>query len=305
MWTNTKRVVRYGLVGFIRNGFVSLAAVFIMVITLFTILWVIIIGSGFQSALYWLTDQVEITIYFAPDASGEQIGQVRSAVVALSQVASTTLVSREEALARFKERHASDQVTMEALAELADNPLGAALEVRAKETKDYAAIASYLSDQQKKGTAPGIDTVNYQQNEHAIEQMTNFINALRLFGLTAGLILAAAALLISFNTIRLAIYTSRDEIGVMNLVGAGGWFVRGPFLVSGVLYGLVGGVIVLALSYPLAVAIGPGSESFFPNFNIFTYYTSQFAYIFFVVIGSGVLLGVTSSYLAVRRYLKM
>ena len=303
-WTNIKRVTRYGLVGFIRNGFVSLAAVFIMMITLFTILWVLMIGAGFQSALHWLTEQVDVTVYFTTDASQAQIEQVRKQVVALHEVASSVLISREDALARFKERHANDQVTMEALAELGDNPLGAALEVRAKETSQYASIAKNLSDFQKNTSASGIDKINYQQNEHAITQMTSFIDALRVFGLTAGLILAAAALLISFNTIRLAIYTSRDEIGIMNLVGAGTWFVRGPFLVSGILYGLCGGLITLLLSYPLALALGPGSEGFFPNFNIFTYYTGNFALLLLVVMGGGILLGALSSYLAVRRYLK-
>ena len=303
-WTNIKRVTRYGFVGFIRNGFVSLAAVFIMIITLFTILWVLMIGAGFQSALHWLTEQVDITVYFEPGATPEQIGQVQKRLAALPEVASSALISREEALAQFKLRHANEQITMQALSELGDNPLGAAIEVRAKETSQYAGIAKNLADFQKSSSASGIDKVNYQQNEQAITQMTSFINALRVFGLTAGLILAAAALLISFNTIRLAIYTSRDEIGIMNLVGAGTWFVRGPFLVSGVLYGLCGGLVTLLLSYPLALTLGPGSEGFFPNFNIFTYYTSNFALLLLAVMGSGILLGAFSSYLAVRRYLK-
>ena len=303
-WTNIKRVTRYGLVGFIRNGFVSLAAVFIMTITLFTILWVIIVGAGFQSALHWLTQQVDITVYFTPDAGADEIGQMQKQIAALPEVVSTTLISREDALARFKERHAGDTLTLEALGELGNNPFGAALEVRAKETAQYASIASYLAELQKKGSAPGVDKVNYQQNATAIEQMTSFINALRIFGITAGLILAAAALLISFNTIRLAIYTSRDEIGIMNIVGAGNWFVRGPFLVSGILYGISGGLITLLLTYPLALSLGPSSEGFFPDFNIYTFYASNFALLLLLVLGSGVLLGILSSYLAVRRYLK-
>src|SRR3989344_7787959 len=153
MWTTIKRVARYGFVGFIRNGFVSLAAVFIMTITLFTILWVLIVGAGFQSALAWLSDQVDITVYFVPDARVEQIAQVRDQGVALPQVASTTLMSRDEALARFKERHASDQLTMQALSGLGENPFGAALEVRAKETSQYASIAKVLTDMQQGGAA--------------------------------------------------------------------------------------------------------------------------------------------------------
>ena len=112
-----------------------------------------------------------------------------------------------------------------------------------------------------------------------------------------------ASVLIAFNTIRLAIYTARDEIGVMNLVGAAHWYVRGPFMVAGVLYGVVSGVVVLLLLYPITIWLGPGSERFLGNFNVFTYFTSSFPMIFLVVMLSGVALGALSSYLAVRRYL--
>jgi cell division transport system permease protein len=289
MWTNLKRVARYGVVGFIRNGFVSLAAVFIMTITLFTILWVLIVGAGFQTALTWLTSQVDVSVYFAPNATPDQIQALKDQVDALPQVASTTLISAEAALAAFKDRHANDQLELQALSELGENPLGPALEVRAKETSQYNAIAKYLSDLQQNGAggASAIDKVNYQQNEQAISKLSNFINALRSFGLVAGAILAAAAILITFNTIRLAIYTARDEIGIMNLVGAGRWYVRGPFLVAGILYGIVGSIVVLLISYPLAAWLGPSSEAFFGTFNIFTYYTSHFSLLFFATLATG------------------
>jgi cell division transport system permease protein len=110
--------------------------------------------------------------------------------------------------------------------------------------------------------------------------------------------------LIAFNTIRLAIYTSRDEIGVMNLVGAGRWYVRGPFLIAGVLYGLIAGVVVLFMLYPLTAWMAAGSERFFGGaFNVFAFYLQNFVYLFFVLIGTGVALGVLSSFLAIRRYL--
>ena len=306
-WTNVKRVARYGLVGFIRNGFVSLAAVFIMTITLFTILWVVIVGAGFETALSWLSGQVDVTVYFTQSATDDQVQSLRDQVDALPQVASTTLISADQALEQFKERHANDQLELQALSELGENPLGPALEVRAKETDQYGAIAKYLSDLQQSGAggASAIDKVNYEQNEEAISKLSNFVKALRTFGLAAGAILAAAAILITFNTIRLAIYTARDEIGIMNLVGAGRWYVRGPFLVAGILYGVVGSIIVLVASYPLAAWLGPSSETFFSTFNVFSYYTSHFSLLFFITLGTGIVLGALSSLLAVHRYLRM
>lgn len=305
LWVNVKRVARYGLVGFIRNGFVSLAAVLIMTITLFVVAALLISGAALNSVLTTLTNQVDVTVYFTPTATSDQIAQIQKQLAALPQVATTTFISRDQALANFQARHAGDQLTMQALQELGDNPLGAALEVRAKETSQYATIATYLEGQQASGANAAIDKVNYQQNENAIKRLSSIIDTSRTLGWAIGIILAAASLLITFNTIRLAIYTSRDEIGVMNIVGAGRWYVRGPFIVAGVLYGLVAGLVVLLALYPITLWLGESSQAFFGNFNVLSYFISNFILFFFTIFGCGIALGAASSFLAVRRYLKM
>lgn len=305
LWINVKRVARYGLVGFIRNGFVSLAAVFIMTITLFVAAALLISGAALTSVLASLTNQVDVTVYFTPDATPSQIQQIQQELAALPQVATTTYISADQALADFQARHADDQLTMQALQELGDNPLGAALEVSAKDTSQYQTIATYLQQQQGSGAGTAIDKVNYQQNETAITRLSSIIDTSRKLGLAVGIILALASLLITFNTIRLAIYTARDEIGVMNIVGAGKWYVRGPFLVAGVLYGVVAGVIVMLLLYPITLWLGTPSEAFFGTFNVFSYFIDNAALFFAVIFGCGIALGALSSYLAVRRYLRM
>ncbi len=300
-----KRVARYGLIGFIRNGFVSLAAILIMTITLFVASTLLISGAALNSVLKQLTDKVDVTVYFTTGASDDQITQMQKSLEALPEVATVTYISRDEALAAFQARHENDQLTMQALSELGQNPLGASLEVRAKETSQYEAIAKYLSDQQSSGTEVGasIDTVNFYQNKTAIDRLTNIINTSKSIGGALALILGLASLLIAFNTIRLAIYTAREEIGVMNLVGASHWYVRGPFMIAGVLYGTISGLIVLILLYPLTLWLGPGSERFLGTFNVFSYFVNAFPLMFLVVMGSGIALGALSSYLAVRRYL--
>jgi len=305
LWLNIKRVARYGLVGFIRNGFVSLAAILIMTITLFVVALLLIAGAALSSVLATLTDQVDVTVYFTPAATMDQINQIQQQLSALPQVATTTYISRDQALAAFQARHAGDQLTMQALQELGDNPLGAALEVRAKDTSQYATIAKYLENVQGAGPGTAIDTVNYQQNQAAISRLSNIINTSRALGLAIALFLAVSTLLITFNTIRLAIYTARDEIGIMNVVGAGRWYVRGPFIVAGVLYGLISGLVVLIVLYPLTLSFGAGSQAFFGTFNVFTYFTANFLLFFFTIFACGIGLGALSSYLAVRRYLKM
>ncbi|OGG69467.1 hypothetical protein A3F27_01025 [Candidatus Kaiserbacteria bacterium RIFCSPHIGHO2_12_FULL_53_13] len=306
LWINTKRVARYGFIGFIRNGFVSLSAVLIMSITLFVVAGLMISGAALDSTLKQLKDKVDVSVYFTTKATDSQIADVRKALENLPEVASVAYVSREEALAQFRERHKNDQLTLQALDELSDNPLGASLEVRAKETSQYEAIAKFLEVQQGEGGAAGtaIDKVNFYQNKTAIDRLTSIIETSSRLGSVITLVLGLASLLISFNTIRLAIYTSRNEIGVMNIVGASRWYVRGPFMVTGVLYGVLSGLIVLILLYPITFWLGPASERFFGTFNVFSYYTDAFPRLFITVIGSGIALGALSSFLAVRRYLE-
>lgn len=305
-WINAKRVARYGVAGFVRNGFISLAAVLIMTITLFVLAGLMMAGAALSSTLQELTNKVDVTVYFSTSATEQQVFDVRSSLEVLPEVASVAYVSREQALADFRERHANNQLTIQALDELGENPLGAALEVRAKETSQYESIANYLSSQQESAVGSGalIEKVNFYQNKTAIDRLTDIIDTSRTLGFAIAIILGVASVLIAFNTIRLAIYTARDEIGVMNIVGANRWYVRGPFMIAGILYGVVAAVVVLLLLYPLTIWLGPGSERFFGTFNVFEYFTVQFPLIFLVVMGSGIALGALSSFLAVRRYLK-
>lgn len=288
-----------------RNGFVSLSAVLIMTITLFVVGALIIFGAAMQAVLTDLTNKVDITVYFLPSATQAQVDDMKRNLESLPQVASVTPETPEEALAQFRERHKDNQVELQALDLLNTNPFGPALEIRAKQTSQYESVAKYISDQQSANQqlASVIHDVNFYRNKTAIDKLTDIIQASQRIGAAVALVLGIASLLIAFNTIRLAIYTSRDEIGVMNLVGAAHWYVRGPFMIAGILYGIVSAVIVLVLLYPLSAWLGPASEQFFGVFNVFTYFVDTFSYLLLVIMGSGIALGALSSYLAVRRYL--
>ncbi len=304
LWVNVKRVARYGLISFVRNGFVSFTAVLIMTITLFVVAFLIISSAALSDTLKQLTEKVDVTVYFTTEASEDAIMSMKSALSALPEVAVVTYISRDSALSIFRERHKGDQLTLQALEELGENPLGASLEIRAKQTSQYESIANFLEAQQKAGgSGAGIDKVNFFQNKTAIDRLTNIIETSRRIGIAIALVLGLSTVLIAFNTIRLAIYTAREEIGVMNIVGAGHWYVRGPFMIAGILYGIVSGLIVLLILYPLTLWLGPASEQFFGTFNVFTYFIDAFPILFLIIIVSGVGLGALSSYLAVRRYL--
>lgn len=302
-WVTTKRVARYGLIGFIRNGFVSLSAIVIMVLTLFVIALFLIFGAALDSTLKLLSEKVDINVYFTPTATEEQVMNIKSALETLPEVQHVSYTNRDQALAEFRERHKNEASTIQALDQLSENPLGASLSIRAKETSQYASIASFLDAQQRTTAESGITKVNYFQNQQAIERLASFIETSRTVAIAVAVFLAGASIMIAFNTIRLTIYTARDEIGVMNLVGASRWYVRGPFMIAGILYGVIATLIVLLILYPLTAWMGPASETFFVTFNVFDYFINSFTYLFFSLMGAGILLGALSSYLAIRRYL--
>jgi cell division transport system permease protein len=307
LWLNTKRVIRSGFINFWRNGFVSLASILVMVITLFVIGSIIFTSALLTSSLNQIKDKVDINVYMATNAQEGDIMSLKTNLESLPEVQGVEYISREQALQNFKDRHANDELTLQALDELEDNPLGAVLNVKARETSQYENIATYLQGKNilSREGVPFVDKVNYTQNKTAIEKLTNIIDAGQKLGLILSLLLAIISILITFNTIRLAIFISRDEISVMKLVGASNKYIRGPFVVIGIMYGVVAAVITLILFYPATYWLGQSTANFFTGINIFNYYLVNFAQIFAIIILSGIIIGAVSSFLAVKKYLNV
>lgn len=306
MWVAFKRVVKSGAVGFWRNAFVSLASVFVMTIALFVVGSIMMVDQLLGASLQQIESKVDINVYFTVDAPETEIQALQTRLESLPEVAEVTYTTRDEALSEFRERHQGDELTIQALEELGENPLGASLAIRANNTGQYEGIARFLEEQKaaESPQAPVIDRVNFVKNREAIDKLSSIIGVVERASIVAMIILVAAAVAITFNTIRLAIYTTREEIGVMRLVGASNTFIRGPFMLQGILYGAVSGVLAIIIMYPILIWLGPGTEAFF-QFNIFSYFLSNFGYIFLVIVGSGIMLGLISSALAVSRYLRV
>ena len=308
-WVTVKRIFRAGFLDFWRNGFVSLASILVMTVTLFVVGMTFFAGVILQSTLQELRDKADVSVYFTVDAPEDQIMQLQKSLQALPQVQSVTYISADDALAAFRELHQDDQLTLQALQELGDNPLGAELDIKAKDISQYDAISQFLEQQQSAQTGQPsiIDKINYFDAQHreALDRLQSITDSAGRLGFIIILVLVLITIAISFNTLRLAIYTSREEIQVMRLVGAGSFYIRAPFMVEGVLYGLISGVITLLVFYPLTYWLGESTENFFGGINVFSYYISHFLLFFAIILGTGVVLGAVSSYLAVRRYLKI
>lgn len=307
-WVKIKRILRAGFFSFWRNGFVSLSSILVMVVTLFVIGSVIFSSVVLKSTLDQLKEKVDINVYFITSANEADILAMQKSIEGLPEVLPPVeYVSREQALADFKKRHENDEFTLQALDELGENPLGATLNIKAKDPSQYEGIARFIESKSAStvGANSIIDKVNYYQNKEAIDRLTKIINSANRMGFILTLFLVIISILITFNTLRLVIYMSRDEISVMKLVGASNRHIRGPFFVAGSIYGFLSAILTLMIFYPVTLWLGGATADFFVGLNVFNYYIANFGEIFLIIAGSGVAIGSISSYLAVRKYLKV
>lgn len=302
-----KRVSRTGFFNFWRNGTVSLASVLVMMVTLSVIMFIIFAGAILDRSLDELRGKVDINVTFVTTAPEEDILNIKNSLESLPEVSLVTYISREAALESFRERHQNDQAILAALAELNDNPLGASLNIKAKDPAQYQSVAEYLQGKNilSKDGVSIVDRINYYQNKIAIDKLTNIIAAADTLGFAITLFFIAISVLIAFNTIRLTIYIARDEISVMRLVGASNTYIQGPFIVVGIIYGLVAGIVTLLVFLPLTYWLGAATQNFFIGINVFSYYLKHFPQIFLIILISGIGIGAVSSSLAIRKYLRI
>jgi len=307
VFTSTRRIMKAGFVNFWRNAVVSISAIFVMSVALFVIGSTILSSVFLESTLTSIKEKVDINIYFNADAQEKDIFVMKRGLEALPEVDHIEYVSRDTAIANFKTRHANDYLMTQALDELADNPLGAILNIKAKDPSQYEAIAKHITDEQE-AAGPGgglIYSVNYAKNKEVIDKLTGISAGVERVSLALLLVLIIIAIVITFNTIRLAIYIAREEIAIMRLVGATNMFVRGPFIVEGMMYGVVAAIIATGLFYPATLWLKGATESFYGGVDLFSYYLGNLSQIFLVLLSAGVFLGAVSAFLAVRRYLKV
>ena len=304
--TNLKRIFKTGFVNFCRNSLVSFSAIFVMIVTLTVILSLFLSKVLLNSALNQIKDKIDINVYTTIDASPDEIFNLKEVLETLSEVESIEYVSREQALLNFKERHRNDNLTLQALEELDENPLGAVLNINAKEINQYAGIASFLESEAVlfDGNDSIIEKVNYYDNKIIIDKLNKIISASKSFGFAAAIILIIISILITLNTIRLTIFISKKEIEIMRLVGAGNNFIQGPFLIEGIIYGLASAVSTMIIFYLFLLWTNPFIENIF-FLDLLSYFIRHTFSIFFSLVAIGSVLGISSSILAIRTYLKI
>ena len=301
MATALYRLIRYGFQTFWRQRLLTVATMVVILLALLVFQGLIISGVVGNTALNAIQDKIDISVYFKTNTPEDEILRVKRELEDVEEVKEVEYVSRDQAYQRFQERHQGDETITKALEELEENPLSASLNIKAKNPEEYASVASFLesivSDEL-------VENITYNQNQAVIDRLGALIRVSRQVGVLAAIFLTVVAVLVSFNTILLGIYSNRDEIAVMRLVGASNLYVRGPFVVMGIIYGIITSLLSLLLTAPVIFLSSPYVRLFIPEMHLAGYFTSNMFSLLFYQLAFGIGIGILSSFIAIRRYLK-
>ncbi|MEK7664629.1 MAG: permease-like cell division protein FtsX [Patescibacteria group bacterium] len=304
MLTNFKRIFKFAINDFSRNKGISVAAVFVLIVTIMLATSLLFFQAATNFLILQIQEKIDITAYFREDVEEEDILKARDEILKISpDIKNVEYVSKDQAMQIFTENHKNDDVFLKALEEVGTNPFLPSLNIKTSgDPAQYQEIANIL---QASEFGEIIDRVDFSQKKNTIEKIFSITSNVNNSGLLLSLILVIVAVLVVFSTIKLAIDGSKEEIGTMKIVGASNWFIRGPFIVQGAIYGFLAFLVCILISFLLTYFINQKLEAVLPGFNIFNYFLNNFWFFALIQLIFGVGLGVSSSFIVVRRYLNV
>lgn len=298
MLTNFSRIFRTALQQMQRHGWHTVAAMSVISLTFFVISLFILVGLGSNVVLNFFEKQPQMIVFFKKDVTEARIQEVRQALEETGKVATVHYTNKEDALAFYKKQTQSDPALTQ---NLSSNIFLASLDVSPKELKDIDSLAAVVKD---KKYEQFIDEVSYPRN--VTDRLVSWTSTGRLIGLGLIGFLVLVSFLIMLVTIGLNIASYQEEISVMRLVGASNWFIRGPFVLEGIIYGVVASVLAVGIVYMTLPWVAPRLQSWFSGINIFPIpVLPVFGGMLLFEILLGILLGVIGSVVAMRRSLKV
>lgn len=302
MFVVIKRVFRTAWQGLVRNNWLSFACIAMLTISLMIFSSILIFNNASNNLINILKEKMDISIYFKRDVPEEDILRIRDDLIGNEKIAKIEYISQEEALKIFEQKSNRNPAIKKALDKLGENPLAASLNIKAKDTAYYTTIIDDINNSAFKDK---LITVDLMENQSVIKRINSLSTGIKLSSLLAIIVAAILSILISFNTIRMAIYSLKGEIEIMKLVGASNWFIRWPFLLEGAIQGLIASLIAILILMPLIMWISPKAESFISEINVSLYFWSHFWYIFLYQTLFGIFLGIVASFWAINKYLKI
>lgn len=302
-----ERIIKTGAVNFVRNISLSIAATAVMVVTLTIVLFSVIANATFNHTINEITDRIDISIYLKDTVTPEQRDQLIGKLKGLSNVREVGYVSKEQALENYQKDNQDNLELMLAISQT-DNPLPATIQVKPVDPVKIDDIRQVVETPDIKALQSN-ETSYSGDRKQAIDKITNATSFLTKAVVVGIAVFAIISMLIIFNTIQMAIFNRRDELTIMRLLGASTWYIKGPFIVETMLYGIVSAVISLSLTHILfTIADQTFGASSLGILDI-KYATQFFNDHFFAFLGmqlaAGMAIGAISALIATRRYLKL
>jgi cell division transport system permease protein len=300
------RIVKAGCQNFVRNLTLAVAAMAVMIITLTIILFSVIANATFANTIKQITDRIDISVYLKDDVTDDERNKLISDVKNISNVKSVEYVSKDKALEDYKRANANNLDLLLAISQT-DNPLPASLRIKPNDPNKIEEIRTFLERGDVKALQS--DETSYSgDRKEAIDKITAATRFIGQAGIAGVIVFTLVSMLIIFNTIRMAIFNRRDELQIMRLLGASTSFIRGPFIVETVLYGIIAALISVSLCETLFSVSANAFDASSLGLLDITFANDYFAKHFWIILTAqlaiGILIGAVSSYIATRRYLK-
>ncbi|MGF7228931.1 MAG: cell division protein FtsX [Candidatus Saccharibacteria bacterium] len=300
------RIVKTGLVNFVRNAWLAVAAMAVMTVTLTIVLFSVVTNATFANTIAQITDKIDVSVYLQDGLSTTQTQSFLNGIKALPNVKSVNYLTKDQALAAYQKQNAGNQQLLSAIS-ATDNPLPATIQIKPRDLNKMQDIKNYLS--KPANVALQSDNPSYSgDRKAAIDKITHATNILRQAGIFAVVIFAIISVLIIFNTIQMAIFNRRDELTIMRLLGASTWFIRGPFVVENIVYGIFSAALsitIIKVLFLLASSALQASSLGLLDINYAsTYFSGHLWALLTTQLSVGILIGAASSVVATQRYLK-
>lgn len=297
------RIIKFSFQDIVRNIWLTIITVTILLLALFSINMLITVRLVSDNAVSAVKEKINISLYLKSETDESDIMALKNQISGLSDVKSVSYISQQTALDSFRDKYKNNQAVLLALQELGRNPLSPSLTIYPKDFDN----SSYLINELKMIDNPIIESHDFSDNSVILSKINNITKRINEVGLFVIVLFIITSLLVVYNTIRVAIYTHRQEIEIMRLVGASNFFIYMPYVCSAFIYSLLSILIIIAVYYPFLSLLQPYLEVFFMdyNINILAYFVNNFFLIFgaqFIVI---LFINIFTTWLAVRKYARV